>query len=220
MTLLAQSFPLRDLLADQYPQCLALARALHGRDKIACYIAARVLRDSLKARTADRVADDPDRWFRHHTIMTARRLPYRPPPSPRDPLISVGPAPSQNYPAFIAAVRALPVQQREALILRFAQQLDLRPIATAMDCSTTATQLHLDAAQSALREYTGHLLEGLLAEMSLHYATLLADNTRVRPAVRRALRRHRWRRRLRLAFSLVVIFAVTAAIWWIRKCLH
>jgi DNA-directed RNA polymerase specialized sigma24 family protein len=203
-------------LAAYYPQIMRLALALHGHDHAARAVAQSVMRDylSLAARNSADAEEDLTRWFVHHTIITARLPQTHSPDLTHDPLLRGSQAPSQWYPAFVTAIRALSGQQREAIFLRFGEELDLRGIATAMDCSTTAAQMHLDASLGALREYTGPLLESLVAELAAQYHAMGPADTMLFPAARKALRRYRWPRIIRRAAVLLLALAVTALVIW------
>jgi hypothetical protein len=53
------------------------------------------------------------------------------------------------------AVRDLPAQQREAWVLCRVYQASRREAARAMDCSSTATTIHLEQAEAMLKETLG-----------------------------------------------------------------
>jgi DNA-directed RNA polymerase specialized sigma24 family protein len=202
------------MLAANYPQILRLALALQGHDKAARAVAQAVMRDYLAQAARNNLDEDMTRWFLHHTIITSRLPQTHSPDLARDPLLRGSEAPSQWYPAYVTAIRALSGQQREAIFLRFGEGLDLRGIATAMDCSTTAAQMHLDASLGALQEYTGPLLESLMAEMAMQYQALAPQDTMVFPAARRALRRYRWPRAVRRVAVTLLAAAVVALVVW------
>jgi DNA-directed RNA polymerase specialized sigma24 family protein len=203
-------------LAAYYPQVMRLSLALRGHEHAARAVAQSVMRDYLSLTGRNNVDADQDltRWFVHHTIITARQPQTHSPDLTRDPLMRGNQAISQWYPAFVTAVRALSGQQREAIFLRFGEELDLRGIATAMDCSTTAAQMHLDASLGALREYTGPLLESLVAELATQYQGMGPPDTMLFPAARKALRRYRWPRILRHTAVLLLALAVIALVIW------
>jgi len=202
------------MLAAHYPQIMRLAMALRGHDYAARSVAQSVMRDYLSQAAKDNIDQDMTRWFLHHTIITSRLPQTHSPNLIRDPLLRGAQAPSQWYPAFVTALRALSGQQREAIFLRFGEELDLRGIATAMDCSTTAAQMHLDASLGALREYTGPLLESLVAELAMQYQSLAPEDTMVFPAARRALRRYHWPRMVRrVAVALLALTVVALVVW-------
>lgn len=203
-----------DAMAANYAQVVRLALALQGREDVARAIVASVLHDYQVTADRRQLDDDSPRWFRHHTVLTSRRPRSHAPDLARDALVSGEPAPSQWYPPFVGAIRALSGQQREAMLLRFGENLDLRGIATAMDCSTTAAQMHLDAALGALREYAGPLLEGLVGEMAQHYQALTPADAAVFPAVRQAIRRHWWPRLVRRVLVLLLAAGVAVVVVW------
>jgi DNA-directed RNA polymerase specialized sigma24 family protein len=201
-------------LAAHYPQTMRLALALQGHDRAARSVTHAVMRDYLSQAARDNLDQDMTRWFLHHTIITSRLPHTHSPDLARDPLLRAAQSPSQWYPAFVTAIRALSGQQRESIFLRFGEGLDLREIATAMDCSTTAAQMHLDASIGALREYTGPLLESLVSEMAIQYQSLAPQDEMVFPEARRALRQYRWPRTARLVAVTLLTLAVAALVVW------
>jgi RNA polymerase sigma factor (sigma-70 family) len=72
----------------------------------------------------------------------------------REPAVS-SPDPSSADPAeqvdLIAAIRALPPRQQEAVILRYGLDLTLADVGTAMGCEEGTVKAHLAKAREGLR---------------------------------------------------------------------
>jgi hypothetical protein len=157
---------------------------------------------------------EPQRWFLHHTILACRR--EGPPRGAKeDLLVAVAdPAPSPPYVAFVRAVRALPQQQMEAVILHHGESFNLRYMAVAMDCSTAAAQTHLNAATETLQLVAGDQLATLLSRLRAAYQRLSpAERVQV-PTVGRLVRRHVWPRRLWRTVKWLIVITLLAAIAW------
>ena len=121
--------------------------ALCGDASTANKVARRVLRRASAMFKTWETDDDAARWFARFTVLNARG--YIASNPKRDALLVV-----TNDPQIIAAVyavRQLPMQQREAFLLHHGQGMELRQMATTMDCSSAAAATHLSAAGKALR---------------------------------------------------------------------
>src|SRR5687767_1722803 len=153
------------LLAQTYAPIYRIAHALIGRADLAGGVVARVMRRALARVESWRDDADAQRWFLHHTIIEVRRsAPADPPDAQADLLVARAEAGAGvAHAAFVRAVRALPPQQREAVVLHHAAHLNERYVAVAMDCSTGAAQAHLAAGTDTLRAVAGTDLENRLA---------------------------------------------------------
>src|SRR5690606_18602423 len=149
----------------------------------------------------------------HHTLLTTRRLTKTPTPPADDVLIPPGADPEMI--AFIRALRQLPHQQSEALLLQRGEGYDLRTLSTAMDCSTEAAGNHLDTARRQLREITGERFDTLISHLTAAYRRIEPDQQLAVPLVKKAARRYLWPRRLWriVRWLLILIFFILTA--WI-----
>src|SRR5688572_15823413 len=147
-----------DLFAMVYPAVVRIAKALAGRDDVADGVVRFVMLRASRMIPTWRDETAAERWFLHHTVLTARRAAAHE-PSPKHDLLVAPPSPADPptpaYVAFVRAVRQLPVQQREAFLLHAGERFNPRYLGVAMDCSTQAAQAHLDAATAALRTVVG-----------------------------------------------------------------
>src|SRR5437773_2179682 len=193
---------LEELFAEVYPAVVRIARGLSGREDVAEGVVRFVMTRSVVMVPKWRDETVAERWFLHHTVLTVRRAaPAYAPTATGDELVD---SPDPGYVAFVRAVRGLPVQQREAIVLHFGEHLNQRYMGVAMDCSTDAAQAHLEAARGALRAVTAGHFDPMIARLSHVYVTLGPKAPDLMPAVRRwvkrGLRPHRLRR---LVFAVV-----------------
>lgn len=123
--------------------------------------------------------------------------------------IAAGSLADESIPRAAAdALAALNPQQREAWVFARVYRVDLREMARAMDCSTTATQNHLDRAEEAMGRAEG------AAEAILRYSMSLdvPEFFKARRAKRRTIRIV-----LRLLLAAVIIIALAIAYFWARN---
>jgi hypothetical protein len=166
-----------------------VAQALCGQEQAALHVERLVIRRSLAAmRTWDHPADVP-RWFLHHTILASRQRKNQEIDLAGDPLIRGVATNSAYYPAFIRALRTLPMQQREAYILHHGERLDVRGLSIGMDCSQEAAANHLKEATAALAAYGGDFFPTFTANMTQTYDRLSPSEELIVPAVRASMRR-------------------------------
>ncbi|MGA2500483.1 MAG: sigma factor-like helix-turn-helix DNA-binding protein [Tepidisphaeraceae bacterium] len=205
---------IHEVLARLYPAVARMALALAGRDDVARGIIAFVMRQGTRRFDKWTDADAPWRWFYHHTLLTSRRS-GKHAASAAQEVLAPHPADDPAFIAFVRAVRLLPEQQREVVILCHGEQLSERSLAIAMDCSTSAAAAHLRAAEASLAKIAGPSLPDLLTRLHAAYMQLTPSDDIIAPAVRqwveKALRPRRTRRLLRLAIGL----ALTAAAAWL-----
>ena len=121
---------------------------------------------------------------------------------------------SPAYLAFIAALRKLPAQQREAFLLHHGERLNTRLLGVAMDCSMDAATKHLAAAGATLSTIAGEQVEVMNAVLGQTYRSLSPAEEAVLPYVRQEVRAERWSRRLRRMVRRGVNLAVLATFGW------
>jgi DNA-directed RNA polymerase specialized sigma24 family protein len=205
------------VLAEYYPRVHRIAFALSSREAIGKSIVGQVVRQSIKAMRTWSHPGDPQRWFTHHTLLTSRQKTRNDMDMATDPLIRGVATNSAYYPAFVRAVRTLPMQQREAYILTHGEQLDLRGLAVAMDCSQEAAANHLREATTALIAYGGDFFATFTANLAQAYQRLSPDEELVVPAVQASLRRGVWPRRFLkgtiFTLKLLLLCAISFLVW-------
>lgn len=209
-----RSSAMRQVLIEAYPQVWRLAMALSGRENVARWTAHFVCRQAIGVMP--QLADVPEmqRWILHHTVLTTRRAKKYPPDANEDALLPADGSASPAYKAFVRAMRNLPDQQREAMILHHGMDLPLRPLAIAMDCSTQAAANHLEAARKSLATLAGNQSAPLLAELSHVCKTLEADPYAVAPMIGRMVHRRLMPRKiLRIAFIILCLVLLIGLIW-------
>src|SRR4051794_6984610 len=110
------------LLAGMYPQGHPMARALSGRGDVARGVERFVMLQAFSQLGLWRGADAAERWFIHHTLLTSRRAARHPADIAGDLLAVNAESPDAQYLAFLRALRKLPFQQREALLLYYGEK--------------------------------------------------------------------------------------------------
>jgi DNA-directed RNA polymerase specialized sigma24 family protein len=200
---------IESMLAEYYPLVTRLTLALTGRRDTGTGIINYLMRRSLQQMAKWEHADDATRWFTHHTILSARRAAGHKAEPKHDTLR--GPNPQPKYTAFLRALRDLPQQQIEALVLHDCEALDLRSTAVAMDCSTTAASTHLSAARQALQLIAREDYPALAVALRRTYEGLAPAEALRLPSIRKHVRRHLWPRRLRRVAILLILAAIAYA---------
>ncbi len=199
-----------------YPVVYRMAVSLTGRESIGQRVTRQIMRRAISQMPRWVHEGDAQRWFHHHTILATRRAADNPPEAVADVLVkTAGEAASPPYMALIRALRTLPVQQREAIILHDAEQLDARAMAVAMDCSIEAASNHLAMGRRELLTAGGDELNRLLAVMRDAYHRLTPEQSIALPLVRRIVRRVIWPRRIVRLVRLVILLGVLAALAWV-----
>lgn len=185
----------QELLQAQAPQVYRMAYALSGRWDVGKSMARFVLNRSVRMMPKWKPEDDPANWFHRFTILTSRRSAKHRPAMGKDVLIEQALSPDAAYVAFIAALRQLDTQQREAFLLRHGEKLNARYSALAMDCSTQAAETHLSAAENALKLVAGEQFPVLTAKLEDAYKHLTPESEQLVPAVKTVMFRrvHLWR---------------------------
>jgi DNA-directed RNA polymerase specialized sigma24 family protein len=211
----------QQLLAEQAPQVYRIAYALSGRWDVGRGIARFVLNRSVKMMPKWKPDDDPANWFHRFTIMTSRRSAKHQPAAGKDVLIEQALQPDAPYVAFIAALRQLETQQREAFLLRHGEKLNGRYSALAMDCSTQAAENHLIGAERTLKLVAVENFEPLVKKMTDAYAHLTPEAEHLVPAVTgvvfRRVKLRRWLRAIVVLIELVIIAALFWGAWMLYQ---
>jgi DNA-directed RNA polymerase specialized sigma24 family protein len=217
-----QSGAVIEVLSMHYPAVYRMAYAISGRRDVGDGVVRFVMRRSFRALPHWKDEEAPQRWFRHHTILTVRRAARHPPDSVEiDTLIPPEALEADpKYPAFVRALRGLPQQQREAFLLHHGEKLDLRGISVAMDCSTVAAAQHLGAANDELLELVDRDFQKLASEVAENYAKLAPSSDLALSQVSTGARRYLWPRKLaRFLGSALLVLAMFALAyagvkWW------
>ena len=204
-----------EVLAAQYPSTHRIAYAVSGRPDVGDGVVAYVTKQSFRVVEKWEDEEAPQRWFRHHTLLTLRRAAKWKPDAASDTLVPDDARSDANYVAFVRAIRALPQQQAEAFLLTHGEQLDLRNLAVAMDCSTTAASIHLKEADERLRALAGEPFDALLTRLRAAYERLTPSRDLVLSRVGGSLRRRFWPRVLKRIVKLIVFLTVLAALGWL-----
>ena len=156
------------LLEYYYPVVHRIAAGLCG-ETVSEEIADRVFARALPALSRWRDDSDADRWFYHFTVLESRRhdgCEIKP-----DPLLN-GESVTPAFTAFVRALRSLPCQQREAILLNHGERLNPRFLAVAMDCSAQAAANHLRAATNEMSAIAGGDLISMLQLLAQNSADL------------------------------------------------
>ena len=202
------------LLEAYWPVVTRLALGLCGDTARAHRVVERVMTQALRALPKWRDETAADRWFYHHTVLESRAGPEQ--PIGADSLLPPGQVQLTEYVAFVKALRGLPRQQQEAIVLNHGEHLNPRYLAVAMDCSAEAAANHLRVATLQLQAMTGERSAAMLEEMARVYHTLAPASESVRPQVRQRVRRYLFPRRLRRWITWIIVAAAGFAVWHFR----
>lgn len=213
--------PLEQMLEQKFPAVCRMAHGLSGREDVALKAIERIMQQAVERVPDWRDVESVDRWFHHHTILVTRETAETQKPEPeKDLLVKLCENPTPAYVAFIRAIRNLPVQQREAFILHHGEDLNTRQMATAMDCSTKAAEMHLDAAHDALEPIAGDAFVALRERLTRAYAAMTPSDAIVRPTVRPYVARHIIPMRIKRTARLVLfagLLLITCIVAWDRR---
>jgi DNA-directed RNA polymerase specialized sigma24 family protein len=206
------------MVAGVYAGVYRAAHGLLGREDAAAGVIRYVVVRAVGLLPAWRDEDEARRWFMHHSLLTARRAARHEASGNEDALVKaaagVPGGVDAQYVAFVRAVRSLPQQQKEAVILHLGEHLNERYLAVAMDCSTQAAQMHLDAGMHQLGSMAGDQFEPLSKKLSAAYSSLGPGEGAVAPAVRAMVRKVLWPRRVKKIVTWVFVLLVLAGLGW------
>jgi len=207
-----------EVLREHYAAVHRLAHGLAGRADVGAGIVRYVMHRSIAILPTWKDEMQPDNWFHHFTVITARRSIQHRPDARTDLLVGdSGVAPDPAYIAFLAALRAIPQQQREAFILHTCERLGPRTSSLAMDCSTEAAGNHLRAAMEALRFVSGERYETFTTRAANAYRRLTPPPDAILPRIKSIVRRKVWPRRIaRWVAWLLLLGAIAGAVWVVR----
>lgn len=201
-----------EVMSDCYPQVYRLAYGLTGRDDVGRGLVQYVMKHGLRQLPTWRDDDEPMRWCRHHTLLTTRRAAKYQPNVTNDTLVRHAQTENAYYAGFVRAVRALPIQQKEAFILAHGEPWDTRAIAVAMDCSQDAAAVHLREATRVLTSLGGNQFATFTAQLSQTYKSLTPSEELVLTNVQWNTRRYLWPRKVWKWIKLLITLALLAAI--------
>lgn len=210
------SSAVEEVLREHYPSVHRLAHGLAGRADVGAGIVRHVMQRSIAILPTWTEEFQPETWFHHFTVITARRsIQHRADPRTDLLLGDSGIAPDPAYIAFLTTLRAIPHQQREAFILHTCERLGPRTSALAMDCSTEAAGNHLRAALEALRFVCGERYETFSTRVANGYRRLTPPPNVIMPRVKSIVRRRVWPRRIVRWVTWVVLLGTIAGAAWI-----
>ena len=206
-----------EVLREHYAMVYRLAHGLAGRADVGMGIVRYVTHRSVAIMPSWEIETEPENWFHHFTVMTARRVIRGRRPDPTTDLLlgDTGVAPDPAYVAFLAALRGLPQQQQEAIILHVCEHLGPRTSSIAMDLSTEAAGNHLKAATDGLRRIADERYEIFTTRMANAYRRLAPPPDTILPRVRSIVRRRVWPRRIGRAIAWMLLLGAFAGIAWV-----
>jgi DNA-directed RNA polymerase specialized sigma24 family protein len=231
------------LLRQSHARIYRISLALCGDRASAEAVVEKVLRMSGKISPRWETDEDARRWFMHYTVLSCRatnaenkntgsELPRGARPTAEPPgsssylssgvtgneaLLSLVTHPDSI--AILRAIRQLPTQQREAFLLHHGEEMDLRQMATAMDCSSAAAANHLVGAVKSLKEL--HLVG--IGEFTARLPALLrqlvpqddALDAHLQNLIAKRWRRNRiWRIIIWVAW-IILLSSIAFSLWWI-----
>ncbi|MEM8874524.1 MAG: sigma factor-like helix-turn-helix DNA-binding protein [Planctomycetota bacterium] len=199
-----------------YPSVARMSLGMTGRDDLGPKVARNIVRRSVTAMQRWRDEHAPERWYRHHTIIEVRHALAHNIGTRRDVLLT--PDADARAAAFLAAVRKLPHQQREAFLLHHAEKLGPRTLAVSMDCSVEAAGNHLRAADKALRLVADDFERQVDAIATAWSGLTPPEPEQVRfitQQTRRALLPRRIKRALQWMLLILWLIGLGVATWWV-----
>jgi DNA-directed RNA polymerase specialized sigma24 family protein len=200
------------IFAEYYPMVHRIAHALAGRASVGREVERFVLKRAFRVISSWNDEGAPQRWFSHHAVLAARRVPRIDPTDPEDLLIDAQSNPPVAYVAFVRALRRLPIQQSEAFILSNAEGFKTREISVAMDCSNQAASTHLGAANASLRAIAGDEYDALVQALATRYRSLVPSEHLLLPNMRMLVARRIWPGRIWRAIRWLIALALLAGI--------
>lgn len=205
--------PTIEVIAQLVPEAFAIATLLTGSFNAGRQAIHRLAVASMRQLPTWTDANEGQRWFRHQAVLVARQIGTR---GDDDPQIFARPdsTPPAGFAAFIRAVRLLPQQQQESFLLQHGLGFDARDRGIAMDCSTTAAQLHLQEADRQLAPLLADDYD-LMRRILRDGAARLLDVEDPRAFVARRYRRHSARRARDTLLAILVVLAAVGGIAWL-----
>lgn len=153
-----------------------------------------------------------ERWFRHHAVLRRRELKR---PTRNDPDVLEPAGASVALRAFVAAIRNLPEQQREAWLLRVCAKLDPRETGKAMDCSQTAALTHFDAALAVLKPMAGDNYDAFCNGVRTRFESLRPDSLEIDRALAARSTRRWIRITIRALLTAGLIVVLGGLVWFL-----
>ena len=205
-----------EVLREHYASVHRLAHGLAGRADVGAGIVRYVMHRSIAIVPTWDEETQPESWFHHFTVITARRsIHHRPEPRADLLLGDTGVVPDPAYIAFITALRALPQQQQEAFILHTCERLGPRTSSLAMDCSTEAAGNHLRAGIQTLQAVAGDRYEVFVTRAANAYRRLTPPPDAILPRVQSIVRRRVWPKRLARWAAWILLLGVIGGTAWV-----
>src|SRR2546421_86634 len=203
---------LEKLVESVYPGICRIAYGLSGREDVGHGIVRFVINHAMHHLRHLRDAASAQRWFYHFTVLVSRRGRKHEPAAEQDTLVAHSGEVSAAYVAFVRGLRALPFQQREAYLLTFGEQLLYRDVATGMDCSIAAVEVHLQVAQQTLRAMSGDGYEKMKDRLTRAWGNLSPREEAIHPSVRGLIKKLMWPRRIKRILMIVSALAIVAGL--------
>jgi len=197
------------LLSASYPMVYRLISGLTGSEPTATRGARRVVRRSFRAMRRWTAPAQAQQWFIRQSVLMSRHFTAKQSRRKRDCLVGTE---TGQYAAFVRALRELPYQQAEALLLHYGERLDPRQLAIAMDCSITASGNHLVAGKKQLESLAGDDAQGLWNDLARRYVALEPTPTQVRTRLRGPIVRNTTVRKLGRILAALTLIATLVAV--------
>jgi DNA-directed RNA polymerase specialized sigma24 family protein len=203
----AKKLDLEEVLQREYPRVYRVALSLCQDRNVGLAVVKKVLARSGVMFDRWETDQDADRWFLRYTVLCSRGQES----GREDSLFAMADDPA--WKGIILAMRHLPMQQREAYLLHHGEGLELRQLATAMDCSSSAAANHLSAAENALRPIAGDRLAGFAMGLPGVMAGLGPAQESLEVEVSRVIRKRRRRMWIRrwVVWPMKVVLMLGAA---------
>jgi len=182
------------ILRGCYPIVYRIAYLLTGDANSARGVTRQILRQSV--RFVSKWHDDAAalRWYAHHTVLASRAVT---PEFHSSQLVRLPEWVDSAHSGWYAELMRLPRPQREAFLLHHAAGMDLRQLATAMDCSTQAAANHLVAAATAMKRIGEASLSQWTAGLPDALRRLIPPDEIIHVDVQRQIRRALWPGRIK-----------------------
>jgi DNA-directed RNA polymerase specialized sigma24 family protein len=216
---------IEQVFRDVHPGLHRIARELTGEEERADRVVNAVFRNALRVLPQWSSWGDPETWFHHQAVQAARRASQGRPGSGDDLLVTALPSEQRSpaYVAFARGVRRLPPQHIEAFLLHHGERLNARLLGVAMDCSTTAAETHLAAADAVMRPLAGDELGKLMGLLNQACRSLSPDRAETERIVHLHVGAWAGRRRARRMGWLVAFVVIAGALlvaWQFRDAIR